>query len=166
MQWDRADKEWPDEEQRYALGGYTCRNLAWLVWQSGQPQHGAAPKAQVRRPITAHHSDMMTGILGASAVWSFKGVEQAVIIEETCQQAVETQPLGSYSESELPRTVRITTSQEDWLLGRFPGDGFRNKGQDRQFSTMTVVPRSQEFGWTKKSSSKSFNLFHYYIENM
>lgn len=39
----------------------------------------------------AHRGDMMTGSLGANAVWSFEGVEPAVNIEETCQQVVETQ---------------------------------------------------------------------------
>lgn len=49
------------------------------------------------RGQVAHHSalgDMMTGCVEADAAWRFEGVEQAVNIEETCQQAVETQPLG------------------------------------------------------------------------
>ena len=72
------------------------------------------PKAEARCLITAHRGDMMTGSLGADAVWRFEGVEQAVNIRESCQQAGETQPLGCLSESELPRTIRITRSEEQW----------------------------------------------------
>lgn len=54
---------------------------------------------------TACFSDMMTGSLRANAVWRFEGGEQAVGIEENCQQTTVMQALGC--KSELLRIIKI-----------------------------------------------------------
>lgn len=81
-------------EPNYTLGGHSSRCLSRLVWKTGDFQRGAGPEAESRKAIRAHCGDMMTGSLGANAVWRFEGVAQAVNNEEICQQTVEAQPLG------------------------------------------------------------------------
>lgn len=88
-----AGEKWPDEEHT-TLGRHRRTCVAWPVQWSGSPWRGAGPKAAARRPSTAHGADTMTGSLGANAVGSSEGADPAVNIEETCQQAADTQTLG------------------------------------------------------------------------
>lgn len=51
------------------------------------------------------------------------------------------------------------------LPRRFLGEGFRNEEQGRQVRSTAVIPRSQEWSWTKKSSSTNLVSFHHSMEN-
>lgn len=93
MQWAGQVKS-GQMENHATLGRHHRRCIAWPVQWSGSPRRGAGPKAETRRPSTAHGGDMMTGSLGATAVWSSEGADPAVNMEETCQQAASTQTLG------------------------------------------------------------------------
>lgn len=82
---------------------------------------------------------MMTGGLGANAVWSFEGVDLAVNIEETCQQSVETQNWAVIS----IRTPKALLKDHTITGGLVTGQGSR-RGPGQTTRSHSVVPRSQE----------------------